>query len=777
MPLARTVQTARTAHDKTHLNRLSVPEFGVVEIQVKGAGTSSSKSYRDESSKTPKDPSGKGTDDFHFVPGPQFAEGTWAEDLSLKDDVKIVYTLHNPQNAITEAKLEVFRRFDQTPVWKRDLKDEELLHGETTLKFNNKEEWDGKIDAHADFPDEFLTLEHSPYKFKLTVKGDGVNKAPCAWTYVHVLIGKLELEYGPDEALPVQAANLEGGIHRETFTELKKQGAKPPAKDSKPGVKLLMRSDIFKNNADDMFQNQLHDRFKTLWDKGPQIPVFCKIWLKSSADKNVVAAKALGKTKFLWDWESVSKAHKTSFTADAENYLVKKSKPKGQNCHFARGGKRGEGADAVFPAGGGYGPAAAWQDGSFPFKVEPTPDPRKWAAYSYAWTEGIGGAKTGVLFQPSRMAGDSYQITVHVDQVYDKDKKYSLNTDKDAPLKTPEAIKMASGHYQTWRQVNVRKYVKKSNAVAETINVAKVTQEYEKAYLELKDRTNGNIVYVAQGDWNNRLDNKVATFGTNVIRMKTGEDQYTKGGGAIYLRTRSQYRVAYMKEVGDGIDGLAGMTPGLKSAIVAAAEGNATNRAGFVSAVNGAVTTHGGAMSDPEKAGVKSAAEGHWDTVNTYMTDPTNKMDTDANYKTLADALAKQTIANCFSPETDADSGCTIFHCDQLHNLGSSLLGWAYDVPGGGGNRCGFVLCAKNSDHSDGDNIENTATHEFGHHFFLPHTTDAGEKKNYSAHDSSRKDCIMSYNVPKEFCGFCQLRLRGWSKDALKVSSSGNKKS
>jgi hypothetical protein len=160
----------------------------------------------------------------------------------------------------------------------------------------------------------------------------------------------------------------------------------------------------------------------------------------------------------------------------------------------------------------------------------------------------------------------------------------------------------------------------------------------------------------------------------------------------------------------------------------------------------------------------------------TFMNDPGNGIQNDANYQAIAKSMSRDAASAAFSPETDADSGCNIFHIDKLMNLPSTLLGWAYDVPGGAGNRCGFLLCATNADHTAPDNIENTATHEFGHHFFLPHTTDAGEKKNYKAHDKAITTCIMSYNVPTEFCGFCQLRLRGWSKSALDPAQAKNRK-
>ena len=190
-------------------------------------------------------------------------------------------------------------------MWTRKLKDDDLLHGEHTLQFNAQDNWDGKIDAHADFPDQFLTVEHSPYKFKLTVSGEGVNTSPTAWTYCHVMVSKLELEYGPKTLLATQPANLEGGIHSETYDDLILQGTAPPTGGT---VKVFLKSDMFTNGDNDMFGNQLYDRYEALWGDGPQIPLFCKVWVKSSADANVVSPKALGKLKFLWDWESTSVA-------------------------------------------------------------------------------------------------------------------------------------------------------------------------------------------------------------------------------------------------------------------------------------------------------------------------------------------------------------------------------------------------------------------------------------------------------------------------------------
>lgn len=715
MVINRTADISRTAHDKAHVNRLGVPEFGVVEVQIKGQAGSLSKCYRDSSSTSPVVPATTGVDTFHFAPGPQYAAATWVADPALKDDVKITYKLHNPQFAIATASLELFVRFSKTPVWKRDLKDDELLHGEHTLQFNAQDNWDGKIDPHADFPDDFLTAEHSPYKLKLTVTGAGVNTSPAAWTYFHVMLAKLELEYGPKTVLAAQPPNPEGGLHADTYDDLIAQGAKPP---SGATVKVFLKSDIFKISNANMFDNQLFTRYETLWGDGPQIPLFCKVWVKSSADSEVVAIKALGRLKFLWDWESTSVASPTIFTAAAENYLVKKTKPKGRNCHDKHGGKRAA-TKQVFPAQAGPGLGAVPTSlpvGSFPFEVVAVDKPRSWAAYSYAWNGGDAASKTGVMFQPSRMAGDRFKITVYVAQEYDRKKKYKLNVDRDAPLPLPALLRVVTGDFEVWRRVNVRKYVKKNASVAETINMATVAAAYQTAFLELKDLTGGVISNVAEADFNSRSGGVTGALSVSRSRMITPGNQFNLGGGGVYLRTRGQYRTAFI------------------------AEG--------VSAAN----------------------------VDTFMNDPSNGMQNTTTYLAAANIIGRAVASAVFNPEADAGSGCTIFHMDKLHDVGSTLLGWAYDVPGGAGHRCGFLLCATNADHAAGDNIENTATHEYGHHFFLPHTPDAGEKKNYKLHDSSVTTCIMSYNVPTEFCGFCQVRLRGWSNNALKPAPAANKK-
>src|SRR5207249_11092821 len=106
------------------------------------------------------------------------------------------YDLHNPYLNIKKAKLEIVRRFDNSPVWERELEDDELLDGDHNLEFgmdyskgHRFNDWGGGgLDETKRFPDGYLTVEHSPYKLRLTVEGPGRSSAHMAWTYFHVLI-------------------------------------------------------------------------------------------------------------------------------------------------------------------------------------------------------------------------------------------------------------------------------------------------------------------------------------------------------------------------------------------------------------------------------------------------------------------------------------------------------------------------------------------------------------------------------------------------------------
>ena len=463
----RSANLALTLDGEKNVNHLRVPEYGVLKLALV-AGGKASKSHLPDDAPPPKE-ADTGKDDFNFAPGPQLDETTWAPDANKADKVKVKYHLFNPFGAITEAKLELFRRWDDKPMWERELKGDELLTGEQELEFEfdgkKSKEWNGAVKQTEEFPDAFVTAEHSPYRLRLKVEGEGNTTCKMAWTYFHVIIHKMELEWGDKQAIENDPAK------RKPFEMLKDACPKPVDADDTKG-RIYLISHIFKKGGS-MFDNSLHDLYETMWGEGPQIPIYAKIWVRDSNGSAVLAPKALGKTKFLWDWESKLDAPTSAFVKNAQDCYKATTKPKGENCHKDRGGKRAEtdAAKGVFPPQAGYDAKSTLSEGVFPFEVKANDDKRKWASYSTAWREGKLASKTGVLFRPSRMAGDKYKITMYAaHEITDDKRKPRLNVDTDAPLKIQAALKVETGTMQVWRKMYFRRRMMKSGTA--TVGVA-----------------------------------------------------------------------------------------------------------------------------------------------------------------------------------------------------------------------------------------------------------------------------------------------------------------
>ena len=771
--MTRQAFVARTAYDLKHLNRLRVAEFGVLKVCLT-AGTKSSKSYALDNAPAPK--SNGGSDDFNFAPGPQLNPTTWAVDPSKTDKVTIQYELLNPFASISKATLELFYRYGTTPIWTRELKGQELSDGENKLEFNSKPEWDGTIDADPKFPDNFASVEHSPYKLKLTVAGDGLCVSPAAWTYFHVLIAKLELEYGPPEALPKTETGKPD--HRQVLTAIQGQGATPPTASATAPIKVFLESNLFKKGHD-MTNNSLFDEYQGMWSTGPLIPIIAKIWIKDSAGKEVLAPKALGLTKFLWDWESkLQGGTGNTFVDQAQNYHVADTKPSGQNCHVDRGGKRATGGSPVFPSQTGYDAQTPLQDGAFPFPVTPCDPPRVWSAYSVAWRDQSLASKTGVLFQPARMSGDIYTVTVYVAWDTAADGTVKLNTDAAAPLSIQTFLKAGTGPFQVWRKVHVVKYLRKNSSVS-TLNVASIPATYTPAFLDFEDISGGTTT-VAQATWNSAFTTAISTW--NVIEkllVDPSLDQYNKGPIGAYFRDRDGFGTAWVAYR-------------LRPAFPSVAPSRINNYAGLAwgagpggtlayDAVHAQALSDGFSTSDANLIATRAAAD--FSFVQTYMDNPTNNLTTDADFALWCQGKAIGILQSIFNAMLDSKPGVNIFQVDRSHNLvdnqASLTDGQAYDFPNGTDRRCGFLSMGWPGLYAGRPiSAEQTAAHEFGHHFFLPHTPDAGEKKDYKAHDKNVTNCLMSYNqtTARVLCGFCRLRLRGWSKAVLDPDGTLNQK-
>ena len=302
--LART----RLADGQTHVNRLRRPRIGIVKLSV-SVGAQASKSHLPDDAPPPAQPD-QGRDDFHFVPE--------------KEAAKISYEIADPFAIVDAAKLEIFGRFDAKPLWSLDLTQ---MGEDWTAHGKHEVAWDGRLVAPAEqkaegkdprkhdltkldpdlskasFPDGYLTLEHTPYKLKLTLESEELGDQPVtAWTYVQILIQSIEIGIAPEECVPATVVDDE----RHKMDKAVRNALSVPGADAT--TKIYLVSNLFKTSAAEMDDNTAFSQYEALWGDGPNIPLLAKIRLADSTGAEVrledgEGAVALGKVKFLWDWQ------------------------------------------------------------------------------------------------------------------------------------------------------------------------------------------------------------------------------------------------------------------------------------------------------------------------------------------------------------------------------------------------------------------------------------------------------------------------------------------
>jgi hypothetical protein len=792
----RKAQVAYTPNDKDNVNRLRVPDFGLAKLVVKTKHLTSQAHQPAGVVYTPAH--NDGTDEFHFAPE--------------KETAQIVYLVNDPFGLVRGAKLELFRRHKPEPLWTLDLATFGATwwsHGEHVVA------WDGRIvkpdkernnpgqhgrHEHvltdikpdltlADFPDGYVTLEHTTYKLKMTIKADELAGDPgTAWTYFHVMAEKLTLSFGPETVLPAPVADQAN--HRTVRASVLAQGANPPKPSDGKIVKVFLDSDLFRHGAGEMLDNTLFTAYQDLWGDGPLIPLFAKVTILTSEDKGVEAPKAIGKAKFLWEWESknarvATGKHSDSFVNDAQNYHVKGSKPKGGNCHFDRGGKRGGASTAVFPAQAGYAPADALTDGNFPFKVEAVPDKRKWAAYSYAWREKLLASQTGVLFQPSRMAGDAYQVNVYLAWDVGADDKNRLDVDTE-PLvvPSPERVSANAGIFQIWRRTHLRKHLAKKDDATPALSLDTIAECYRDAYVALSVEA-GARQTVPEAEWNQAIVDATAGWPAEAKLVLAEGSQYSRSVGVVF-RSRDEFTEAFARQEME--TALTTLGCGDAAATIAQAACGAPSAAEAFDRAKAAAIAEGCDVPDQQDQ-IATEAQSQWESIHTSVDDPASGMNTRASYAATLEEKAIEVLTTVFDGHFDADPGVTIFQVAAAHNLVGDMtegmtLGEARDFPSvqtiARPTRCGFLLMSPVGELSPDIVLNKACAHEIGHHFFLPHSKDSAEKQDHRAHDQvTPSKCLMSYNMKLdwELCGFCQLRLRGWNKDVLNPKGSLNKKS
>jgi hypothetical protein len=653
--------------------------YGVTRLQLEGAGGARSTGWTAHDDP----PAADAAPDFWLASG--------------AETVKIAYTIEDPEGRAEAAELELFvldDDGDEQVLWRRPLTDDERGAGDHEL------DWNGQVDVSDALPEGFVSVLRSPYTLRLRLRGHGEADPPEASTRFWVDVAAIELELG-DRAV------LARDLDRAVYDAL--GGSLPTAGQAK---KLPLVSNVFKAANAEMNDNTLFREYQTLWGNGPRVPVFAAVKVKDSGGAAVLAPRALAGLPLAWEWldvvEDTSAQHAAAKTyLDAALDFDKDlTEPAGDNCHVDRGGKRGPAAEPVFSEQAGYAPQAALAAGRFPFRVERYVE-RANVALSHAWTDGIAGGKTGVMFEPSRMAGDAWSLRVFPFR--------DLHEDGPAPT----AVQASTGTFETEREVHLVKYLKKNAAIGD-VTIATYQAYYAAAKVKMEDKSGGAQTMV-EADYNTNMTTAVAAQPFYVQAAIDGTvNQYTAGDYSVHFRGYAAFKTA------------------LQAAQGWSAAQLATWLAGGGSSVNTSSKYHG-RCKDWAKTITVAACDGY------VHADPgVNVLHFSGLYNLETQPGGSQ--LNGFAPSfaSTGRTKCAFVLCPGPGNYGGD------------------------SNNAEQTLTHEIGHHMFLPHAPFP-TGDEPAGAQANRHDATWANCTMGYDYSAErkFCGLCMLRMRGWSADWL----------
>jgi hypothetical protein len=765
--------------------------FGVKELRLKTLD--GKKQSVSNTSKASKPSSGGG---FNFAPG---SKG----DNTAVDAVQIVYELNNPTGAVQAAKLELFCRYEKTPVWTLQLHPEQFTHGRHTVEWNGglfadielvhkdnahkkyEHKFEGTPATTKLFPDGYITAARSSYRLQITLDADAPGNPPSGWTDFQVVLHGIELELGWKDTLKeARDKFIWNDMCGRKDTRAARKAALPAEQDGVP-KRIFLTSNIFKDKSSDMMNNTLFFEHLLAWDDGPHIPVFAKVHIKNSrdaAESEEGAAVALGGVKFLWDWEAeiedteqIVRRTPRTYVERALDYNEDKRLPVlGDNCHIDRGGKRTgrRGAAAgkyphLFPEQKGEDPKSDPQAGQFPFKVTHCrPDHRCWAALSEAWTTGKLCGMTGVMFNPSRMAGDTYRVKCYLATDIGDDGHPLL--DKDDAIDAP--VNASTGMLQIWRKVYMSRYVRKTHRIKDffaTDEWKEVQEIYRQAFIEIEE-----IPDMLKSFMTRELYHQRAIHG---LRQAYGvpEDDDTEESDNTSADDSTEDDVDEPPVKSDMFKFFVGKhhqydgtgTPGRPSgSAFTYNDWDQMKEAVYNWFYARRRKQH---PQEPDSASctlAKAAREkwvnDHYDDSIVYAQDMMRK-----SLPIIEAVVDKMPVL------VEVPDGITVVEFDHLQNLDTpidEIDGDAFDFKRHTRSKCGYLAFASEA---------YVMAHEIGHHMMCPHApggTQPAEDVAPDFHDKDDDQCLMSYNNKAvTFCGKCQLRLRGW--DASKLDTDGTK--
>ncbi|MBL8240465.1 MAG: hypothetical protein JNM66_23795 [Bryobacterales bacterium] len=714
------------------------------------------------------------------------------------DPVSVAWKVTNAAG-VASAKLEIYSASEkEKPIWTKELTGGDIRTKVSAgagahvgcLAFSSIEIPKTKIGDDDDaFPDKWITVEHGPYQIRLTVVPTAGTGDSVAWTFVDVVATEIALSWGADELIPTAPRtdiDWPPGDYAATMTDASKAAIRTRELALLASLRanavgyaaheIALASNVFRKTEKGDCDNFYFDMHKKAWGHGPRIPLVASVKVRSAAGASVDAPKAIGNTPFLWDWTDKAFRDEDYRVAKTAAFIKKTSTrktpadaapPGSTNCHHEHGGKRG--GEPVFPKQNADTAPQAIADG-FPFKVVAGAT-RKWAAFSYARTSGAHAGKTGVLFQPSRISGDTYTVRV----VLAKPKATLDCTTAQAALLEANATlpTAASGLFRVYRQVNLT-YLRKNADVA-VMDLAATVRYYAEAGIKVN--------LLAQGTMN------PAHFKESLQAVMPGPDEagsvrlapklidpeapVADGAHGLTYYSWSQLQTQYLAKACRTYAGTSGQ---VKKMDTAAAEYARNNIGCHI--LTAQVSWYNG-MKASEKRKVDEVKAELLNADGIAYGD-------EAAYKRAFGNISKtllQKLSGHYMKGQMAEPGIFFAHFAGKHawrDLDGTLhpdttdVGGIAPYPENTLDRAIFLLYMPAADPGEPTmKPDDVTAHEIGHNICLKHAKcladDSFSGPSYSTEiHLPDEECLMNYyrQDVKALCGYCNLRVRGWATTA-----------
>lgn len=451
------------------------------------------------------------------------------------------------------------------------------------------------------------------------------------------------------------------------------------------------------------------------WGSGPRIPLVASVFFRSSQGNDVLAPKAWGRRKVLWYFDYVDQ---NGLVPGPSGSFVRTS------ADYLKDATRPKGTACHVDRGGMRSvtsPGHFRETANVSFPVA-RPVVLRGGRFSGPADGGTHHGKTAVLFNPARQAGDGYFVRALFDPRDDLD------------VEEPSAqLEQRTGTWVIRRELTVSRLFKKKGTVPE-VPASAITSlpqfEHASMRLTVPDTSYHQLDETTYNDTVARVVKNSPSAAIFRLAVNPNHNQFRNGDWVVTIRSFSEFQF------------FAASLP----------------------------------ATDPAKAFAVAIAQ------------------TEAGYTTFLGNLVMPglffEIIEALALTLSGPEGMFTLLFDGVSNQDAVLSQWLKSLPvtplSTDISNSGFapttpdrhrgVACATSTD-------TRTLAHEMGHSLFLHHALSSNAAGHgpggqfFMKVHSSDGHCIMNYNpADTEFCGLCQLRLRGWDPRPLFPFAPSNKK-